>query len=57
VIDFETSSGGLPHKDVEKVVYHILIRLSSLEVSGHWSLAAGQKREARSQALDNIHLK
>jgi hypothetical protein len=52
VIDFETSFGGLPHKDVEKVVCHISIRLSFLEVSGHWLLARSEKQEARRLTTD-----
>jgi hypothetical protein len=35
--------------NVTKVMWYILVQLSSLQVSGRWSLAAGQKQEASSQ--------
>jgi hypothetical protein len=34
----------MSHKYVTKVVLYILVQLSSLQVSGRWSLATGQKR-------------
>jgi hypothetical protein len=48
------------HKYITKIVLDILIQFSSYQVSGHWSLAAGQpatssaesKREARSQGSE-----
>jgi hypothetical protein len=37
-------SSVMSHKYVTKVVLYILVQLSSLQVSGRWSLATGQKR-------------
>jgi len=34
-------SSAVSHKDVTKVVWYILVQLSSLQASGHWLLAAG----------------
>jgi hypothetical protein len=45
----------MPHKYVTKVVWYILVQLSSLQASGRWPLAAclwvGQQQEAKNKIM------